>query len=396
MRRVFIGMVMMLLVSVLGTAIAEDVPEFTKITDYLFEVTYDDYSDGFTAAQEYYVKYNVKLGGCSSVQNGIYRGRNYDWTYDEEPEFVIRVPANDSGRHASIGVAATTAITAADVEGGEYFDVYRFLPYVTLDGINDAGLTVNINVVGYEEMGEFVMKNDDPSDDICPLMVPRMLLDNCGSIEEALALMETLDIFSLGTMEEAHYMITAPQSPEDSTVNTIVVELIPDENKHYQLNVIDYNKGEFVDNKPVMTNFHLTGFDGTLESATRHPMGYERYQILTDSFEQGSSVSGMIDLMKKVYFSRAYDLYTDCVWYSDYAGGDLDMTNRGESVLHGDLSRAGAYADAIANEVAHHDSMVRDASTWHTVHTSVYDTEAKVLYILPQEAGFAYEIALEE
>ena len=379
-----------------GAACAEEAHTFTKITDYLFETTYTDYEQYIDDASAYFTKYNPKLGGCSSVQNGAIRGRNYDWTYDEEPEFIIHVPANDAGRHASIGVVATSAMTAADVENGVDNPFLNYLPYSTLDGINDAGLCVNINVVGYEEMGEYALKTEDTSDDVCPLMVCRLLLDNCGSIDEALALLDTMDIFSLGTAEEVHFMISGPQSADDSTFNTVVVELIPDENKHYQLSVIDYNKGEFVGNKPIMTNFHLTGFDGTVESATRHPMGFERWEILYECYDQGSTVRGMIDLMKKVYYTRCYDLYSDRAWYSEFAKGDLDMTMVGAEKLNGDVSAAGAYADAFRNAADSYASLDRNASTWHTVHTSVYDCENRVLYMLPQEAGYAYEFSLAD
>lgn len=368
----------------------------TKVTDYLFEITCDDYEGNPEAVNQFFRKYNPKLGGCSSVQNGFFRGRNYDWTYDEEPEFIIHVPANAAGRHASIGVCATTEITAADVENIGIDKVRYILPYLTLDGINDAGLTVNINVVGYEEKGEYKLKNSDPAQNTCPLMVPRLLLDRCGSIDEALAMMAELDIFSLGTAEEAHYMISGPQSPDDSTFNTVVVELIPDENKHYQLNVIDFNKGDFVDNKPIMTNFHLTGFDGSVESLTRHPMGYERYLILRDNFDQGSTIRGMLDLMKKVYYTRCYDLYSDPYWYSELTMDDLDMTCRAEPCLHGNPDAAGPFADAVRDAVDKYSTMKRDSTTWHTVHTSVYDIENRVLYVVPQEGGYAWEFPLEK
>lgn len=387
-----------LLAAVAMTCIfAEAITEKTtinKVTDYLFEITCDDYEQNIDKASDYFTMYNPKLGGCSSVQNGYIRGRNYDWTYDEEPEFVIHVPANDAGRHASIGVAATTEITAADVESGAYYPVYDIIPYFTLDGINDAGLTININVVGYEEMGEFEMKTQDTSDDVCPIMIPRLLLDNAGSIDEALVMLESMDIFSLGTAEEAHFMISGPQSPNDSTFNTVVVELIPDQNKHYTLNVIDYNKGQFVDNKPVMTNFHLTGFDGSIESLTKHPMGYERYVILADCFGEGETIRGMQDLMKKVYYTRAYDVYSENFWYSELCHDDLTMDDRGPANLHGDIYAAGVFADDLIYSLNDYYRMERDSTTWHTVHTSVYDIENRTLYVMPQESGFSYEFVL--
>lgn len=368
--------------------------KFDKITDYLFEVTYDSYEHNIDKAKAYFAKYKPNLGGCSSLQNGAFRGRNYDWIFDEEPEFVIHVPANGDGRHASIGVAATTAVTASDVESGEYLDMYDLLPYLTLDGMNDTGLTVNINVVGFGEMGEFQMRTEDSSDDVCPLMVTRLLLDNAGSIDEAISMLQDMDIFSLSTMEECHFMITGKQSAEDDTINTIVVELIPNAQKHYELSIIDYNKGEFVDNKPVMTNFHLTGFNGNVESATRHPMGLERYKLLMENYNQAQTLRGIMDLMKKVYYTRAYDLYIDNFWYSEYSGGELDMTNCGEKSLKGDVSAAGPYAEKIQKQIDDYNRGERDGSTWHTVHTSIYDTENAKLYVLPQEAGFPYEFGL--
>lgn len=370
---------------------------YSIITDYLYEVTYDNYEQYRSAAEKFFAKYNPKkeLGGCSSVQNGMIRGRNYDWTYDDEPEFVIHVPAKE-GRHASIGVAATTEINAYELLEAKESSVYDIIPYITLDGINDAGLTVNINVVGYGEKGEYEMKTpDDESDDVCPLMVPRLLLDGAGSIDEAIELLKGMDIYSVGKEEEAHFMISGPQSKDDSTFNTVVVELIPDENKHYQLSIIDFNKGEFVDDKPIMTNFHLTGFDGSVESATKHPMGLERYHVLYDNFGQGKDVPGMLQLMKKVYYTRTYDLYSDEYWYSEFTAGDLDMSKIGEKSLGGDISKAGAFADAVQDAADKYSAMTRDGKTWHTVHTSVYDIENKTLYVVPQEGGFSYEFKLQ-
>ena len=395
--------------------------DFVKVTDYLFEATYQDYEDGFEIAKEYCDKYRPELGGCSSVQNGVIRGRNYDWTYDEEPEFVIHVPAAE-GRHASVGVVATTAISSLDVEGTEfqneinefleYFEegekisidtektkeVYQMLPYVTLDGVNDAGLTVNINVVNYGEKGQFEMKTETTEDDLCPLMIPRLLLDNAGSIDECIEIIEQYDVYSMGTAEEAHFMISGPQSADDDTFNTVVIEFIPDENNHYQLSVLDYNKGDFVDNKAVMTNFHLTGYDGTEASLTDHPMGYERYQILMEDYDQGSTEMGMENLMKKVYYTRNYDLYKDNFWYSEYTSGDLTIADAQglASNLMGDTSKAGPFKDAIDNATNIYNEGNRDAKRWHTVHCSIYNSEEKKLWVLPQEAGFSYEFELEQ
>ncbi len=175
--------------------------------------------------------------------------------------------------------------------------------------------------------------------------------------------------------------------------------IIPDENKHYQLSVIDYNKNEFVDNKPIMTNFHLTGFDGTEDSLTVHPAGYERYLILSECFVQGNTVNGMKDLMKKVYFTKAYDAYSDMIWYSDFTDHEgLTMANRGEKKISEDYSKAGDFGDYYKSEVETYIKNGRKSGTdsWHTVHTSVYDIENKMLYVIPQEGGFSYNFNFTE
>ncbi len=367
--------------------------EIVKVSDYLFEATFYDYEKYLETARERLAKFKPQTGGCSSVQNGMIRGRNYDWTFDEAPEFVVHVPAKE-GRHASVGISTVPSITAKAVESGEKLVQLNLIPYFTVDGINDAGLTININVVTYGDKGEFVMKTEDTSDDISPAMICRILLDKAGSIDEALSMMREMDIFSLGPDYECHFMISGPQSAEDTTFNTVAVELIPDENKHYQLSVIDNNKNEFVDNKPIMTNFHLTGFDGTEKSLTMHPAGYERYLILSECFEQGKTVSGMKELMKKVYFTKAYDAYSDMIWYSDFTDHEgLTMAGRGEKKISGDYSKAGDFADYYKSEVETYnkDGRKNGTSSWHTVHTSVYDIENKMLYVIPQEGGFSYD-----
>ncbi|MDO4493580.1 MAG: hypothetical protein Q4C53_06820 [Clostridia bacterium] len=371
--------------------------EFTRVTDYLFEVTYTEYEQNLAPAMEYYAKRYIPMG-CASVQNGKIRGRNYDWAYDESASHVVHVPATET-RHASVGVAATTGVTPAMIEAGTPADEtmalrLNILPYITLDGINDAGLCVNINVVNAGEIGApFAFKNDDPSDDVMPLMIPRLILDSCGSIAEAVDAISGMDVYPLGKSYEAHLMISGAKSADDATFQTVVIEFIPDENGHYQLNVID----KFVDDKPIMTNFHLTGFDGTVESLTAHPAGYERYLILANAFDQGKTVSGMLDLMKKVWYSKNYDLYSPNFWYSEAtkSSGHL-MSERGEAYLGGDVTKAGPFAERIAQQTEDYLNRSRTGGnkTWQTVHTSVYDIEKGELSVLSQECSIEYKFDL--
>ncbi|MDO4493954.1 MAG: hypothetical protein Q4C53_08740 [Clostridia bacterium] len=365
-----------------------------KVTDYLYEVTYDGYEKYEEPAQAFFSEvYRTGAVACSSVQNGRIRGRNYDWYLNDNPALIVHVPAAE-GRHASIGVARTKGLNCEALEQNQDAAVLELLPYGTLDGINDAGLCLNLNVVTAGEMGAFEFKTDDPSDDLHPMMIIRLALDRCGSVQEVLDMIAAMDVYPINDEFEAHLMISGKTSPEDETYKVVVVEFIPDEAHHYQMNVID----EFVDGKAVMTNFHLTGFDGSVETLTPHAMGFERWQELVRCYDQGSDVPGMITLMKKAYFTRSYDLYNDNFWYTEFSKGDLTVSNRGEAQLNGDLSKAGDYRETIEKEIAVAKKGDRTAETdksWQTVHMSVYDTEALELTVVPQEGslGFKFDLA---
>ncbi|MDO4479265.1 MAG: carcinine hydrolase/isopenicillin-N N-acyltransferase family protein [Lachnospiraceae bacterium] len=366
--------------------------DFVRVTDYVFEVTFDNYEQYFEDSRAF-MSEKYKIGACSSVQNDMIRGRNYDWYYDDSVCFVAHVPATED-RHASVGVVTGAGLTAEQVLSGEEHDIYKILPYGTLDGINDEGLCININVVNFGEKGEFVMRTEDTSDDVAPLAVPRLLLDKAGNIEEAVAMLKEMDIYSLGKGNEAHYMLSGKTSATDDTYKCVVIELIPDENKHYQISVVD----KFVGDMPIMTNFHLTGYDGTMESLTEHPMGLERYEILVKNYGMSDTIPGMQDLMKKVYFTRNYDLYSDNWWYSDMAkSANLTMADRGAACLNGDPANAGAYEAQIRTEMADYLNRSRSDKdkSWHTVHTSVFDCEKNELYMTSQEGAIVYHFGLD-
>ncbi|MDO4502855.1 MAG: carcinine hydrolase/isopenicillin-N N-acyltransferase family protein [Coriobacteriia bacterium] len=371
-----------------GTSVHGDI---VRLSDYLFEVTYDSYEAAEGMAREYFGK-RYKLGACSSVQNGMIRGRNYDWYYDRTSTFVVHVPAAP-GRHASVGVAVGQ-VTPEQVLSGEPHLMYDILPFITLDGMNDQGLVMNVNVIQFGELGSFVMRTEDPSDDMFPLMACRLVLDKAATVQEALELMETMDFYSILNLDEAHFMISGKASAADPTYKTVVVELVPDEQHHYQLNVIE----DFVDQKPIMTNFPLTGFDGTEGSLSPHPIGIERYWALSRDFGLGETVPGMLDLMKRAYYTRSYDPYVTPFWYSAHIGpGDgPKYTERGEDDLRGDLAKAGPFQDVVRQNIQKYRTRSRKDrfATWHTVHTSVYDAEALELSLMSQEGSIVYRFDL--
>ncbi|MFQ6777962.1 MAG: carcinine hydrolase/isopenicillin-N N-acyltransferase family protein [Alphaproteobacteria bacterium] len=337
--------------------------KLTKLTDYLYEVYYDSYD--YDVAQKYNNE-RFKLGACSSVRNGNFHGRNYDWYYDENVEFVVHTSATEN-RHASVGVAAIVpGLDAEFVASGKYSDSYKLLPFRTVDGINDAGVVININVVPFGDKGKTIGTNPE-FQDLFIVTVVRYVLDYADSVDDAVRLLKERNIYAADiddVQEEVHFMI----SDKDKTV---VVEFVD-------------NKIQVVENANIMTNFYLS------TDLTAHAAGLERYNILRKNYENGANKDGMLNLMKSVWYTNAYDRNTTPFWYSEFSH---DYTSDGYVDLTKD-SPTSDYEFIVDKAVSLFDNRARDSKTWQTVHTSVYDLENKTLTIVPQEGNEKFEFKI--
>ncbi|MDO4815638.1 MAG: linear amide C-N hydrolase [Bacillota bacterium] len=373
-------------------------PELTQLADNLYETTFTtDFNWDKSGTSE------LPGAACSGVQNGQYRGRNYDWIFADTDICVVHAAATENRPHASVGVSDMSFITDED---GTYD--YELIPFFTVDGINDAGICIQVNVMPYGENGELT-HTKAAEDDLDGGSVVRYILDNADSVESALALLKDKDIHSeMGETEELHWMLSGPASGTDSRIKTVVIEVFPD-----GLHVTE----SFVDDKPIMTNFNVANFDGSAESVGMG-LGYERWQLLDKYYNQADSVMGTFDLMEKVYYSKNYDLYGELFWYSECAGVDLtkyydeetlkeligeetynfymekyggvyySMALRdGEPAVNGDISETGILSAVAEREMAAYCAQnSEDGSLWITVHTSVYDLENLTLDIQVRES----------
>lgn len=373
-----------------------DVPtqELVQISDHLYETTYTtdfDWSAKNTAISGNY--------GCLGVQNGYFRGRNYDWTYADTDLCVVHTTVTENRKHASVGVTDLSFLSDINFDR---------IPFLTVDGINDAGVCIQVNVMPYGENG-VISHTETTEDDLSGSAVVRFVLDYASSVEEALNLLKEKDIHSeLGTLEELHWMISGPTNATDKTIKTVVVEVFPD-----GLHITE----NFVDNKPIMVNFNVSNFDGT-PSTLGLGFGYERWEIVNENYDQANSVMGTFDLMEKVYYSKLYDLYGESFWYSEYVGTNLsvyydeetlktmlgedtynfyiqnygavyytDALWNGEKVINGDISKTGILAPAVeVAQKSYNAQNQEDGSLWITVHTSVYDLEHLTLDIQVRES----------
>ena len=125
---------------------------------------------------------HLERGGCSVLRRGNVVGRNFDWPLDEAAEFVVRVSPLGS-RHGSVGIATLgTNLTERMVTSGMHTELYRVLPGKTVDGINDAGLVAEVNVIPYDPASS---PTQSATRALHAYGVVRYALDNFGSAREA-------------------------------------------------------------------------------------------------------------------------------------------------------------------------------------------------------------------
>lgn len=352
-----------------------------RIADYLYEKSYDALDYGY--AKNYFESRSpyIPVGACSSVRNGNWYGRNYDWNYNEDVEFVVRTKA-EGDRHATIGIASgVNGLSKEAIRNGADADLYRILPFYLLDGINDAGLFCNMNVVSADQgRSEYILAQDGEEDRICTLMLVRYILDNFTSALEALNyIQDHVSLFnppSLMDMDyELHFMVG------DASGATYILEIYDGE--------VVFLPGE------AMTNFYIYGVQfntgGTVYTPADAPThtahyenhvnlygsGLERFNIIAGNQTSGSK-SGMRSLMNSLLFTNAYKDATDPFWYSEFVGPatyDVDTPITDSAVTR---------VVAIAKEnYINRDR--RNPNTWHTAHSCVYDIAGKRIFIVSQE-----------
>ena len=203
--------------------------------------------------------------GCSTIavqspEGDALFGRNFDW---ENCEAMV-VESHPENGYASLSTVNMDFITQ-NVGGGMVgmalnLDEVKTLAalYAPLDGMNEAGLAVSVNMI--QDSAAIQQNTDKP--DITTTTAIRLLLDKAGNVEEALELLGQYDLHgSMGMM--VHFAIA------DSTGRSAAVEYVDNE-----MTVIE---------TPVLTNFYLAAGEkygiGTEQS-------HERYDILMNQLEE--------------------------------------------------------------------------------------------------------------
>ncbi|MDO4216410.1 MAG: linear amide C-N hydrolase [Bacteroidales bacterium] len=376
-----------------------------------------DFEDGNNYYMEYYKKAAEEKEkeegsiGCSSWRNGNFHGRNLDWYQANFGCLVIRMPKGGKVEHASVALLnGNKAVTHDFIEAGVLTaEQKKHLPCVVVDGINDAGVAVNINIVPHDP-ARIYHKNGEG--DLSSQCVVRYLLDKADNVNEAIELLAARvvqqSIVKLAG-DETHYMISDP-------TQTAVVEFIDK-----QMKVTYYNNmnGGFYSangNPAIMTNLYDYAIEkyglGNEAMFDEFPygMGVERWGTIRDQYPNAAkNVEANLSIAQSVWYFDNF-MVKRTPWYTENAVENACGKDANGWWYNPDLKglvykRAATHKECMENLYAelmpgywkeydetwgkYPDPHFEKNNYWETSHTVIYDVHKKVGYLYPFENRYA-------
>lgn len=325
---------------------------------------------------------------------GNFVGRNLDWYINNDATAIIKMNHTDD-HYASIGVTGCFPdFSNAMAKSGEFNDAYKYLPFKTVDGINEKGLYIGVNVAPTGETSfdpgkwepyafGYGANHTNPSSDMhyCVNYLVRIVLDRAGSVEDAKKLIDSID-----WCEPVNF-------PEEGCSQALHW-LICDSRQSVVLDFVD-NKAVYTEapsnTEPslgnIMTNFtNCLYAKGLIQNCAS---GLERWDIINASYASTpETFEGMQNLMSKVWYSKAYtiDPSSRNFWFTEW----YDMGYPSAYMYKNyELCESEEFCGPIREYLKEFD----DPANWHsddspleyTTHTSVYDLENRTLHILLHE-----------
>lgn len=347
---------------------------------YSYDISYShlDYDYAKVYMRDHYIDSG---GGCTSIRKGNFFGRNFDWNYDETAYFTIRVSKSSSTKYASIGRSSGSLPELSDsfVASGAYSELYKVLPFITADGINECGVVCSSNVVPVGDYG--ITTGTTPTgtkeDTLCVKMLPRYILDNFQSATEAVTyIQEHISVYAPnktdGLKQEIHIMVADAE-------NTYLLEFIEN------VLIVSDMDSEY-DGRNYMTNFYLhdTTYDLdnhiNFSSVSDYGNGLERYDLITDSYQSINSVQSMTELLITLYYTNTYKEATNPIWKTEFSDREYDLKV---------TDPIDDYTTIINAARAEYAVRTRNGVLWQTVHTTVYDILNKKMYLIEQEGSIS-------
>ncbi len=290
-----------------------------------------------------------------------------------------------------------SSLNKTTMTSGAPAESLKLLPFYTLDGINQAGVFINSNVVP-QDKGKVIKTEctEEEEYEMFMLMWPRFVLDHFETALEA--------------VEYAQKHISFFQTKQASQYGYDIHFMIGDANKTYVCEIIN-NKFEYIE-KEVMANFHVIGTefnaDGKVytpvtqdaehnamdtNKITQHGSGLERHNIVVDNIDSINSKEDMANLMRNLLnYNNSYTTRDEYTWYTEFVGayssGNYTVKTAPEKFEETVMPTAREWFDNRSRDT-------NPQPVWHTTHTSVYDLGNKKLYVYDStEDGIEHEFSL--
>lgn len=240
--------------------------------------------------------------GCASFTAATAEGdalfaRNYD--NEETNTCIVRTHAR-KGRHATISTADLSFVgikPAKGVQGIMDKVLCLTVPYLTLDGINDAGVSCCINMTyqGGGDGGSATATNQNTEKpDMTSTLMLRMILDYADDLEEAIEIVQRYDLHDSANTS-FHYMV-ADASGKSAILEWVCGDDITDNDGSARNLVVTYcdndeniGEAEAAADYQWMTNFVVQpGY----YLSDKQKLGFDRYQRI---YEVLSATDGVVE-----------------------------------------------------------------------------------------------------
>lgn len=150
---------------------------------------------------------NFDSFGCTAFkmvdQSGLVRmGRNYDFKNDTSCMLVKCQPKN---KHSLIAFAALDNINANDL--GSDFERYACLtaPFICLDGVNSAGVSIAVLTLDSEP----IFEHDDKKNTITTTLAIRAVLDEADDANQAVKILKRFNMYATGGRDYHFFILDA-------------------------------------------------------------------------------------------------------------------------------------------------------------------------------------------
>ena len=232
----------------LDDVIANDIDENAELLDYVIGRIGKGIPIKMKSAQVADEGGEMATMNCTSFQatkadgEGFWYGRNYD--YFKNPTMVT--VSHPKKGYASIAVSDMShfgySLEKLPTSLGAKLSCLAAI-YAPVDGINEKGLCTSIMALPKQ-----ASQQDTPKHDVGTTIIMRLWLDRCATVEEALALLETVDVRHDAAVGSGyHYMVA------DATGDCAVVEF--DKEDGWKTMIVRKAEGE---NYMLVTNHLLS------------------------------------------------------------------------------------------------------------------------------------------